>query len=107
MAFTVTPRVRRIAEAEWKLFEQVHNIGGRASCQDSPDTFFIMRSSQLMAWSEAMQESYWNDLITATQQGRNLLTEKYAYMMAQHQSGRIFPHSQPASGAAAGKRHIH
>lgn len=52
MAFTVTPRVRRIAEAEWKLFEQVHNIGGRASCQDSPDTFFIMRSSQLMAWSE-------------------------------------------------------
>lgn len=29
MAFTVTPRVRRIAEAEWKLFEQVHNIGGR------------------------------------------------------------------------------
>ena len=82
MAFTVTPRVRRIAEAEWKLFEQVHNIGGRASCQDSPDTFFIMRSSQLMAWSEAMQESYWNDLITATQQGRNLLTEKYAHMMA-------------------------
>ena len=82
MAFTVTPRVRRIAEAEWKLFEQVHNIGGRASCQDSPDTFFIMRSSQLMAWSEAMQESYWKDLITATQQGRNLLTEKYAYMMA-------------------------
>lgn len=82
MAFTVTPRVRRIAEAEWKLFEQVHNIGGRASCQDSPDIFFIMRSSQLMAWNEAMQESYWNDLITATQQGRNLLTEKYAHMMA-------------------------
>ena len=80
--FTVTPRVKRIVEEEWKRFDQVHNIGGRASCQDSPDTFFIMRSSQLMAWSKAMQESYWNDLITATQQGRNLLAEKYAYMMA-------------------------
>lgn len=81
-AMTIHPRVKRIVEAEWKLFDQVQNIGGRASCQDSPDTFFIMRSSQLMAWSEAMQESYWNDLTTATQQGRNLLTEKYAYMMA-------------------------
>lgn len=81
-AMTIHPRVRRIVEEEWKLFDQVQNIGGRASCQNSPDTFFVMRSSQIMAWSEAMQESYWNDLIAAAQQGRNLLTEKYAYMMA-------------------------
>lgn len=104
MAFTVTLRVRRIAEAEWKLFEQVHNIGGRASCQDSPDTFFIMRSSQLMAWSEAMQESYWNDLITATQQGRNLLTEKYAYMMARTSPAEFSRIRSQLPGAAAGKR---
>lgn len=81
-AMTIHPRVRRIVEEEWKLFDRVQNIGGRASCQNSPDTFFVMRSSQIMAWSEAMQESYWNDLIAAAQQGRNLLTEKYAYMMA-------------------------
>ena len=79
---TVHPRVKRIVETDWELFDQVQNIGGRASCQDSPDTFFIMRSSQIMAWSDAMQESYWNDLIAAAQQGRNLLAEKYAYMMA-------------------------
>ena len=90
MAFTVTTRVKRIVEEEWKLFDQVHNIGGRASCQDSPETFFIMRSSQLRAWSEAMQESYWNDLTTATQQGRNLLTEKYAYMMARTSPAEFF-----------------
>ena len=81
-AMTIHPRVRRIVEEEWKLFDQVQNIGGRATCQNSPDTFFVMRSSQIMAWSEAMQKSYWNDLIAAAQQGRNLLTEKYAYMMA-------------------------
>lgn len=89
-AMTIHPRVKRIVEAEWKLFDQVQNIGGRASCQDSPDTFFIMRSSQLMAWNEAMQESYWNDLTTATQQGRNLLTEKYAYMMARTSPAEFF-----------------
>lgn len=79
---TISPRVRRIVQAEWKQFDRVQNIGGRADCQNSPDTFFVMRASQLMAWTEEMQESYLHDLAAAEQAGRNLLSEKYAYMMA-------------------------
>ena len=40
-----------------------------------------MRSSQLKTWSVAILESYERDLMTAMAQGRNLLAEKYAYMM--------------------------
>ena len=40
-----------------------------------------MRSSQLEAWSEAMCDSYYEDLLTADLQGRNPLAEKYGYMM--------------------------
>ncbi|MCD8357373.1 MAG: DUF4125 family protein [Clostridia bacterium] len=77
----MTETVKGIVEMEWKLFDQVHNIGGRAACQDDRQTFFLMRSSQLMAWSTEMQESYYYDLLQAHQDGRNLLSEKYAYMM--------------------------
>ena len=40
-----------------------------------------MRSSQLKTWSEDVLQSYLHDLTTAAYMGRNLLTEKYAYMM--------------------------
>ncbi|MDO4287489.1 MAG: DUF4125 family protein [Eubacteriales bacterium] len=77
----ITEIVKQIVEMEWKLFDQVQNIGGRASCQDDRQTFFLMRSSQLMAWNTTMQESYYYDLLQAHRDNRNLLSEKYAYMM--------------------------
>lgn len=73
--------VREIVDKEWVLFTKVKNYGGRASCQENPTTFYIMRSSQLAAWNDAMRESYFNDLVSAEQKGRNLLSEKYGYMM--------------------------
>lgn len=73
--------VEEIVDIEWTMFDQVHNIGGRASCQEDPRTFFIMRSSQLRAWSPDMRESYGRDLLEARNHGRNLLSEKYGYMM--------------------------
>ena len=72
--------VGTIIVAEWELFDRVHNRGGRAACQDDRETFFLMRSAQLSAWTEAMQESYYRDLCRAREQGRNLLSEKYGYM---------------------------
>lgn len=73
--------IQAITEAEWNMFTEVNNQGGRASCQDDKDTFLIMRESQLDTWNEAVLESYLNDLETATAQHRNMLSEKYGYMM--------------------------
>ena len=73
--------IRDIVEREWILFDKVNNIGGRASCQDERQTFFIMRSSQLAAWTEEMQLSYLEDIREAEAAGRNPLSEKYGYMM--------------------------
>lgn len=74
--------VAGIIEIEWRMFQRVPNIGGRPSCQDDFRTFQIMRSSQVASWSEETLESYFDDLRTAQSSGKNLLTEKYARMMA-------------------------
>lgn len=70
-----------LVEREWALFQVVHNEGGRASCQNDRATFVIMRSSQFAPWNEALVDSYSADLDEAAAQGRNLLAEKYAWMM--------------------------
>lgn len=71
-----------IVQLEWNAFGQVHNEGGRASCQDDFDTFRIMRKSQFLAWDSATLMAYLADLERAAQVGRNLVQEKYARMMA-------------------------
>ncbi len=73
--------VRKIVEEEWEMFSGVNAGGQRASCQEDPATFYIMRSSQASSWPEELQESYYRDLLAAKETGRNLLTEKYARMM--------------------------
>ncbi|MDD6154858.1 MAG: DUF4125 family protein [Eubacteriales bacterium] len=74
-------KIEKLVDAEWEMFTTVHNIGGRAYCQDDRRTFDIMRGSQFSAWGDDAVESYYNDVMEAKEQGRNLVAEKYGYMM--------------------------
>lgn len=75
------PILNDIIDREWAMFQKVENIGGRAYCQDQRDEFYINRYSQHNALSEDTLRSYQGDLMRAEAEGRNLIMEKYAYMM--------------------------
>lgn len=77
----VNPIIEQIVEMEWEMFQNVRNTGGRAACQDDFETFDVMRKSQFLIWDLPLLESYWQDLQEGKAQGRNLVMEKYAYMM--------------------------
>lgn len=70
-----------ILNLEWEMFTNVQNTNGRAQCQDDRKTFTVMRLSQLNVWDKEILASYFLDLLEAKEAGRNLMTEKYAYMM--------------------------
>lgn len=74
--------LQQILAIEWQMFQSVHNRKGRANCQSDEHTFTIMRLSQFSAWDEATLTSYYQDILETKKNGRNIMTEKYAYMMA-------------------------
>ena len=91
--------IRDIVSMEWEMFQKVEGIGGRAGCQDQYPTFNIMRSSQFLAWDPGTLELYLQDLNQARDAGRNLITEKYAYMMEstdpEYYRVKLQPHLPP------------
>ena len=74
--------VEEVIRREWDQFQRTVNEGGRASCQGNWPMFHQMRASQFMTWPEDLLRSYLDDLDEANRVGRNLVTEKYARMMA-------------------------
>lgn len=94
--------IRDIVSMEWEMFQKVEGIGGRAGCQDQYPTFNIMRSSQFLAWDPGTLECYLQDLNKARVSGRNLITEKYAYMMEstdpEYYRLKLQPHLPPVNG---------
>ena len=77
----MSDKLEAILEIEWEMFSTTQNEGGKASCQENREQFTVMRSAQFSVWDEASLESYLDDLRSARSDGRNLMTEKYAYMM--------------------------
>lgn len=73
--------INLVIDVEWEMFDKVEGIDGRACCQNDPEAFYIMRYSQYAAFTTKTIKSYYADLLDAKDMGRNLLTEKYAYMM--------------------------
>ena len=74
-------RIENILRIEWDMMQHTQNQGGRASCQDDYETFFVMRSSQYGSWRDDMV-AYWEKFAAKCQEeGRNLVMEKYANMM--------------------------
>ena len=73
--------LEEIIRREWIMFQAVHGEGGRAPCQEDWHTFYIMREAQFSQWPEQVAESYLNDLKEAERSGRNMVMEKYAWMM--------------------------
>lgn len=71
----------RIVDYEWRAFDKTKNVGGRANCQDDWETFSIMRRSQYYSFSIDLLNILYIDYIEAAKAGRNVITEKYGYMM--------------------------
>ena len=73
--------IEKIVDEEWAQFQLVNNEGGRASCQNDRRQFDIMRASQFSVWTEELLQAYYSDLLTAGIEGRNLIFNKFAFMM--------------------------
>ncbi len=70
-----------VAKVEFRAFDAVNNKGGRAYCQNNWPTFRIMRMSQYLTWTKEMLVQYLTDFEGVIAEGRNMITEKYGYMM--------------------------
>lgn len=78
---TVEQLVEKITALEFKAFDKVRNVGGRAFCQDDFHTFSIMRRSQYLTWNRQMLMQYLYDFSRELERGHNLIEEKYGRMM--------------------------
>ena len=74
-----TELIEKILDIELEMFQTVPTLR-RASCQEDPDGFRLIRTAQFLTWSERTLKSYLDDLHEAEENGRNLMTEKYALM---------------------------
>ena len=81
MNLSENKQIESIISIEWEMFQHVHNIGGRAGCQDDFETFYIMRRSQYENWTDEMIACYLDFAKNCQSEGRNLIAEKYGRMM--------------------------
>ena len=71
--------IESILDLELNMFLNVRSEYP-VNCQQNPEGFRLHRGAQFSVWSEETLRSYHDDLLRAEQQGRNLMTLKYARM---------------------------
>lgn len=75
--------VDKIANYEWDMLLTVNAGGVRLACQNNKPMFFLMRKSQWEVYPAEIQAAYLTDIHRAVNERRNLMVEKYGYMMAE------------------------
>lgn len=75
--------VQELLDLEWRLFDAAPQAGQRSACPEDREQFQLSRSAQLAVWSPELRESWRQDLLSALAEGRNLINEKYIYMLEQ------------------------
>lgn len=73
--------INRIVEYEWEMFQRLTTTQRNLACRNNKYMFLLMRSSQWKVYPLSVQASYLNDIHQALLENRNLLFERYAYMM--------------------------
>lgn len=71
--------IARIIDLEWEMFSSVNAVEP-AACQQNPKTFRLMRWMSHSVHGAELLRSLLADLERARDEGRNLMTEKYARM---------------------------
>lgn len=97
---TTEQLIQEIVKLEFRAFDKVQNVGGRADCQNDWPTFYVMRKSQYLTWNRQMLLQYYYDFSGEYERGHNLIEEKYGRMMestAPEEYARIQQHFLPIS----------
>lgn len=78
--------LQEVVGTECLMLERAQCCG--CCCQDDWGTFEVSRVSQMEAWPIELLRAYQRDQRTAREEGRNLLCERYARMLARTQPER-------------------
>lgn len=71
--------IKEILKIELEMFKQVRTAAP-SRCQENTNSFLLVRGAAFANWSEKTLACYLQDLQEAREEGRNLMTEKYARM---------------------------
>lgn len=86
---TKQEKIEKLIQMEWEDFQKVNNEGGRASCQDDPETFFIMRRSHFAPWTEELIDCVQSDMDRAHEQGRQSGNGEICVDDGEHRTGAV------------------
>ena len=73
--------IQAIIDAEWPMFTSINGGAQKSPCQEDRMAFSGMRRGQFAAWSMDALEAYQADVQAAQAANRNIVLEKYVFMM--------------------------